>query len=91
MMKATTTKGTSMLTLNAELRKANMSASELVAKLTAGGMQQSAAAFLTTMNSANRRLLTMADNIREVGRVMTQSFKFSLAYGVLEFFQEVFS
>lgn len=86
LKKATTDKGLSFYSLNAELTKAGTSASKLTATLAAGGTQ-----FQASLNQANlalaradRSVISLNSKIKEMGRVITQSFKFTAAQELLQ-------
>ena len=86
LKKATTDKGLSFYSLNAELTKAGTSASKLTAILAAGGTQ-----FQASLNQANlalaradRSVISLNSKIKEMGRVITQSFKFTAAQELLQ-------
>lgn len=86
LKRATTDKGISFYSLNSELRKAGSSATQLISTLTAGGDRFAAslnaanAAFAT----ANRNVISLNSKIQEMGRVLTQSFKFTTAQAFLQ-------
>lgn len=84
--RATTDKGISYYSLNSELQKAGTSASKLVSILASGGDQ-----FAASLNAANkalatadRSLLSVNTKIKEMSRVLTQSFKFTAAQTFLQ-------
>lgn len=84
--RATTDKGISYYSLNSELQKAGTSASKLVSILASGGDQ-----FAASLNAANkalatadRSLLSVNTKIKEMSRVLTQSFKFTAAQSFLQ-------
>lgn len=84
--RATTDKGISYYSLNAELRKAGTSAAKLTATLASGGQQ-----FAASLNAANvalaqsdRTLISLSAKIKEMSRVMVQSFKFTAAQATLQ-------
>lgn len=86
LKKATTDKGLSFYSLNAELTKAGTSAAKLTATLAAGGTQ-----FQASLNQANlalsradRSVISLNSKIKEMGRVITQSFKFTAAQELLQ-------
>lgn len=85
LARATSDKGVSNFTLNAELRKAGTSADQLVTKLAAGGDKFAASlnAANTALAMSNRHVVTLNDKIKETARVMTQSFKFTAAQTVI--------
>lgn len=87
MQKASTVNGTSFVALNAELKKAGVSASDIVSSFTSLEMQKSASKFIETFTTADRSALVLSKHIKEIGRVLTQSFKFSAAQGFLRFAQ----
>lgn len=84
--RATTDKGISYYSLNAELQKAGTSAAKLTATLASGGQQ-----FTASLNAANvalaqsdRTLISLSAKIKEMSRVMVQSFKFTAAQSTLQ-------
>lgn len=84
--RATTDKGISYYSLNAELQKAGTSAAKLTTTLAQGGQQ-----FTASLNAANaalaqsdRTLISLNAKIREMSRVMVQSFKFTAAQTTLQ-------
>lgn len=79
--KVSTDKGISFIGLNSELRKAGTSMNALVSDLVAGGsaFQGTANEALMTFAQANRQVITMNSHIQEMGRVLLQSFKFTMA------------
>ena len=84
--RATTNKGISYYSLNAELQKAGTSAAKLTATLAQGGQQ-----FTASLNAANaalaqsdRTLISLNAKIKEMSRVMVQSFKFTAAQTTLQ-------
>lgn len=84
--KATTDKGISYYSLNAELQKAGTSAAKLTTTLAQGGQQ-----FTASLNAANaalaqsdRTLISLNAKIKEMSRVMVQSFKFTAAQTTLQ-------
>ena len=86
--RATTDKGISYYSLNAELQKAGTSAAKLTATLAQGGQQ-----FTASLNAANaalaqsdRTLISLNAKIKEMSRVMVQSFKFTAAQTTLQQF-----
>lgn len=87
LKKATTEKGTSFIQMNLELKKAGTSAEEMVATLAKAGPAFSGSlnTMLQTFATADRNLLSMSAKIKEMGRVMTQSFKFTAAQSAIQF------
>lgn len=86
MKRATTDKGISYYTLNSELQKAGTNAAKLTATLAKGGQQ-----FAASLNAANvalaqsdRTLISLSSKIKEMSRVMVQSFKFTAAQATLQ-------
>lgn len=84
--RATTDKGISYYSLNAELQKAGTSAAKLTTTLAQGGQQ-----FTASLNAANaalaqsdRTLISLNAKIKEMSRVMVQSFKFTAAQTTLQ-------
>lgn len=86
MKRATTDKGISYYSLQSELNKAGTSAEKLTATLAAGG--KNFAASLNAANSAlataDRSLVSLNSKIKEMSRVLTQSFKFTAAQTFLQ-------
>lgn len=84
--RATTDKGVSFYSLNSELQKAGTSAAQLTATLVAGGKQFQASlnAANTAFATADRSLLSLNSKIKEMSRVITQSFKFTAAQTFLQ-------
>lgn len=84
--RATTDKGISYYSLTAELNKAGTSAKQLVTTLAAGG--QNFQASLNAANSAlalaDRSVISLNNRIKEMSRVMIQSFKFTAAQSTLQ-------
>ena len=84
--RATTDKGISYYSLTAELNKAGTSAKQLVTTLAAGG--QNFQASLNAANSAlalaDRSVISLSNRIKEMSRVMIQSFKFTAAQSTLQ-------
>lgn len=87
LKKATTEKGTSFIQMNLELKKMGTSAEEMVATLAKAGPAFSGSlnTMLQTFATADRNLLSMSAKIKEMGRVLTQSFKFSAAQSAIQF------
>lgn len=87
LKKATTEKGTSFIQMNLELKKMGTSAEEMVAALAKAGPAFSGSlnTMLQTFATADRNLLSMTAKIKEMGRVLTQSFKFSAAQSAIQF------
>lgn len=87
LKKATTEKGTSFIQMNLELKKMGTSAEEMVATLAKAGPAFSGSlnTMLQTFATADRNLLSMSAKIKEMGRVMTQSFKFTAAQSAIQF------
>lgn len=81
LKRATTDKGISFYSLNAELQKAGTSASQLVATLAAGGKDFHSSLMManTAFAQADRSVLSLNSKIKEMSRVMVQSFKFTAA------------
>lgn len=86
MKRATTDKGISYYALNSELQKAGTNAAKLTATLAKGGQQ-----FAASLNAANvalaqsdRTLISLSSKIKEMSRVMVQSFKFTAAQATLQ-------
>lgn len=87
LKKATTDKGTSFIQMNLELKKMNTSAEEMVATFIKAGPAFSGSlnTMLQSFATADRNLLSMSAKIKEMGRVLTQSFKFSAAQSAIQF------
>lgn len=83
--RATTDKGISYYSLTAELNKAGTSAKQLVTTLAAGGQnfQASLNAANTALALSNRSVISLSNRIKEMSRVMVQSFKFTAAQSTL--------
>lgn len=88
LKRATSDKGISFYTLNSELNKAGTSAKQLVTTLAAGGSNFTASlnAANTALARANRNVITLNSKIKEMARVLTQSFKFTAAQTFLQGF-----
>lgn len=86
LKRATSDKGLSFYTLNSELNKAGTSASQLVTTLASGGTAFTASlnAANTALAQANRNVITLNSKIKEMARVLTQSFKFTMAQAFLQ-------
>lgn len=84
--RATTDKGISYYSLNSELIKAGSSAAKLTSILASGGQQFAASlnAANTAFATADRSLLSLNGKIKEMSRVVTQSFKFTAAQTFLQ-------
>lgn len=84
LKKATSDKGISFVSLNSELRKAGTSAEQMVTTLGKAGpaFSQSFNVALTALATADRRVITISERIREMQRVMTQSIKFTAAQNI---------
>lgn len=86
LTRATSDKGISHFTLNAELRKAGTTAERLTTTLALGGQQFQAS--LNAANNAlalsNRNVITLSNRIKEMSRVMIQSFKFTAAQSAIQ-------
>lgn len=86
LKRATSDKGVSYYSLTAELNKAGTSASKLVSTLAMGGDK-----FAASLNAANvalatadRSVISLNSKIKEMSRVVTQSFKFTAAQTFLQ-------
>lgn len=86
LKRATTDKGISYYSLTSELNKAGTSASKLTATLAAGGKD-----FAASLNAANKALsladrsvISLNSKIKEMNRVLVQSFKFTAAQTFLQ-------
>lgn len=86
LKRATSDKGISFYTLNSELNKAGTSAKQLVTTLAAGGSNFTASlnAANAALARANRNVITLNSKIKEMARVLTQSFKFTAAQTFLQ-------
>lgn len=86
LKRATSDKGISFYTLNSELNKAGTSAKQLVTTLAAGGSNFTASlnAANTALARANRNVIALNSKIKEMARVLTQSFKFTAAQTFLQ-------
>lgn len=86
---ATTDKGISFIKMNSELTKAGTSMESMVSKLMTGGsaFNDTANLALTSFSNANRQVISMNKTISEMGRVLVQSFKFSLAQEAIQTLQ----
>lgn len=85
MKRATTDKGISYYSLNSELRKAGSNAQILTTTLAQGGTQFQASlnAANTALAMSNRQVISLNSKIKEMSRVMVQSFKFTAAQTVI--------
>lgn len=90
LSKATTTKGLSFVQMNAELRKAGITADQLITNLAKGGQNFSGSLneALISFSSANREAIKLNDTLKEAGRVFTQSLKFNIANQAINSFQD---
>lgn len=88
MRNATTNKGLSFATLNAELKQMGTSAEKVVATLAMAGpsFSKSFTAVTASLAGANREAAAISAKVTEMKRVMTQSLKFTIAN---QFYQEV--
>lgn len=79
--RATTDKGISYYSLTSELAKAGTNAAKLTSTLAAGGRQFSASlnAANIALATADRSVISLNSKIKEMSRVMVQSFKFTAA------------
>lgn len=86
LKRATTDKGLSYYSLTSELNKAGTSASKLTATLAAGGEKFAASlnAANTALATADRSVISLNSKIKEMSRVLTQSFKFTAAQTFLQ-------
>lgn len=91
LQSATTDKGLSLIALNNGLKQANTSAAELVKNLSGAGMTGALNTFVTAFTTADRTVLTLNKRVQEMSRVLTQSFKFSIAQQSLRFLQSTFN
>ena len=86
LKRATTDKGISYYSLTSELNKAGTSAAKLTATLATGGKD-----FAASLNAANKALsladrsvISLNSKIKEMSRVLLQSFKFTAAQSFLQ-------
>ena len=88
---ATTDKGLSFSSMNAELRKAGTNMNQVVSGLIAGGdaFKGSANEALTAFASANRQVITLNSHLQEMGRVFLQSMKFTVAQQAIQGLQNM--
>lgn len=88
---ATTDKGLSFSSMNAELRKAGTNMNQVVSGLIAGGgaFKGSANEALTSFASANRQVITLNKHLQEMGRVFLQSMKFTVAQQAIQGLQNM--
>lgn len=88
---ATTDKGLSFSSMNAELRKAGTNMNQVVSGLVAGGdaFKGSANEALTAFASANRQVITLNKHLQEMGRVFLQSMKFTVAQQAIQGLQNM--
>lgn len=86
LKRATTDKGISYYSLTSELNKAGSSAKTLITTLAAGGenFKNSLNAANTALALSNRQVISLSAKIKEMSRVMTQSFKFTAAQTTLQ-------
>lgn len=91
MKAATTDKGLSFSSMNAELRKAGTNINQVVSGLIAGGnaFKGSANEALTAFASANRQVVVLNSHLREMGRVFLQSMKFTVAQQAIQGLQNM--
>ena len=88
LKKATTEKGLSFTKLNAELKVANSSISQMLAAFNNAGFSESTNALLINLVKADRQMISIGQKTKDLGRVMTQSFKFSMAQETLQAIRE---
>lgn len=83
---ATTDKGLSFSSMNAELRKAGTNMNQVVSGLIAGGdvFKGSANEALMAFANANRQIVTLNSHLQEMGRVFLQSLKFTVAQQAIQ-------
>ena len=88
---ATTDKGLSFSSMNAELRKAGTNMNQVVSGLIAGGdaFKGSANEALAAFASANRQVITLNKHLQEMGRVFLQSMKFTVAQQAIQGLQNM--
>lgn len=88
---ATTDKGLSFSSMNAELRKAGTNMNQVVSGLIAGGdaFKGSANEALTAFANANRQVITLNSHLQEMGRVFLQSMKFTVAQQAIQGLQNM--
>ena len=87
LSKATSASGISFTKLNTEIQKAGSSVKDMVTGLSNAGMTNSLNQMLEAFSRADRQLVTINKRVQELGRVMTQSFKFSMAQEALQSFR----
>lgn len=88
---ATTDKGLSFSSMNAELRKAGTNMNQVVSGLVAGGdaFKGSANEALAAFANANRQVITLNSHLQEMGRVFLQSMKFTVAQQAIQGLQNM--
>ena len=88
---ATTDKGLSFSSMNAELRKAGTNMNQVVSGLIAGGdaFKGSANEALTAFANANRQVIALNSHLQEMGRVFLQSMKFTVAQQAIQGLQNM--
>ena len=88
---ATTDKGLSFSSMNAELRRAGTNMNQVVSGLIAGGdaFKGSANEALAAFASANRQVITLNKHLQEMGRVFLQSMKFTVAQQAIQGLQNM--
>lgn len=88
---ATTDKGLSFSSMNAELRKAGTNMNQVVSGLIAGGdaFKGSANEALAAFANANRQVITLNSHLQEMGRVFLQSMKFTVAQQAIQGLQNM--
>lgn len=91
MKAATTDKGLSFSSMNAELRKAGTNMNQVISGLVAGGdaFKGSANEALAAFASANRQVVTLNSHLQEMGRVFLQSMKFTVAQQAIQGLQNM--
>ena len=88
LKKATTEKGLSFTKLNTELKVANSSIGQMLATFNNAGFSESTNALLTNLVKADRQMISIGQKTKDLGRVMAQSFKFSMAQETLQAIRE---
>lgn len=93
LTKATTEKGLSFYSMQSALREAGTSAEHMVATLGGAGQAFSGSfnLALKSLNQANRSVISISSQIKEMQRVMSQSVKFTAAQGIQRAFMSAVS
>lgn len=85
LKRATTNKGTSFIAMNKALRQAGSSVDQMISGLSGAGMQKSLNVFLQTFSQADRKVIALNKNIAEMGRILAQSVRYSIAQDIQRF------